>query len=64
MKNYICTFNGNLPSYRDPTIEEERLYASVPKDLCKHELVHVETGFTTDEIVCSNCGRVILIFGS
>lgn len=64
MKNSICTIvEGRLPSYREPTAEEEARLLAVPKDECKHELVHMVRGFTTDEVVCSNCGYLVMIFG-
>ena len=64
MKNWICTDNSGHLSYRKPTAEEEYTLLAVPKDKCTHQLVHRESGFTTDEIVCSVCGTIVAIFGS
>ncbi len=64
MKNWIHTLEGELHKYRKPTPEEETRLLSVPKEECKHELVHKVSGFTTDEIICSNCGHLVVWFGS
>lgn len=64
MKNYICTNSGGVLGFREPTAAEEERLLSIPKAECSHELVHRESGFTTDEIVCSVCGHVVAIYGS
>ena len=64
MKNWIHTIENGLHKYRKPTHEEEQRLLQVDKDRCQHELVHHVFGFTTDEIICSNCGELVAFFGS